>query len=137
MCVALLRALGNKDFGDLDKKLSPRLCARLHRYSLNNGLLYYSTDSTDPPRIEEPVIPSEQLQLKLKQKYEKMEKQRENSARVDSILIQLMKSHAPEIAEKLEMKNNLVTPTMSENPATATRETDGSGVENVKRQKVA
>ena len=47
-----------------------------------------------------------ELQLKLKQKYEKMEKQRENSARVDSILIQLMKKHAPEIAEKLE--NNTV-----------------------------
>ena len=46
-----------------------------------------------------------ELQLKLKQKYEKMEKQRENSARVDSILIQLMKKHAPEIAEKLENNN--------------------------------
>lgn len=43
-----------------------------------------------------------ELQLKLKQKYEKMEKQREHAARVDAILIQLMKKHAPEIAEKLE-----------------------------------
>lgn len=46
-----------------------------------------------------------ELQLKLKQKYEKMEKQREHSARVDAILIQLMKKHAPEIAEKLEAEN--------------------------------
>lgn len=34
-----------------------------------------------------------------------MEKQRENSARVDAILIQLMKKHAPEIVEKLEAKD--------------------------------
>ncbi|CEG39549.1 dynein 1 light intermediate [Plasmopara halstedii] len=34
MCEALQRALGSKEFGDSDKKLSLRLRARLHRYCL-------------------------------------------------------------------------------------------------------
>ncbi|GMF51637.1 unnamed protein product [Phytophthora fragariaefolia] len=69
-----------------------------------------------------------------------MEKQRENSARVDSILIQLMKKHAPEIAEKLE--NNAAAAaagaTGAEDPAAAVkRENDAAGTEAAKRQKVA
>uniref|UniRef100_A0AAV1TUZ7 Mediator of RNA polymerase II transcription subunit 6 n=1 Tax=Peronospora matthiolae TaxID=2874970 RepID=A0AAV1TUZ7_9STRA len=89
------------------KKCSYRINKAFHglaagvRFSPTEG---YAWDFSSKEK-KEPVIPSEQLQLKLKQKYEKMEKQRENSARVDSILIQLMKKHAPEIAEKLENNN--------------------------------
>uniref|UniRef100_M4C4K5 Mediator of RNA polymerase II transcription subunit 6 n=1 Tax=Hyaloperonospora arabidopsidis (strain Emoy2) TaxID=559515 RepID=M4C4K5_HYAAE len=89
------------------KKCSYRINKAFHglaagvRFSPTEG---YAWDFSSKDK-KEPVIPSEQLQLKLKQKYEKMEKQRENSARVDSILIQLMKKHAPEIAEKLENNN--------------------------------
>ncbi|GMF54749.1 unnamed protein product [Phytophthora fragariaefolia] len=50
MCVALLKALGSKEFEDSDKELSARLRARLHRYAFDGGLLYYSTGSDDPPR---------------------------------------------------------------------------------------
>uniref|UniRef100_H3H5J1 Reverse transcriptase domain-containing protein n=1 Tax=Phytophthora ramorum TaxID=164328 RepID=H3H5J1_PHYRM len=57
MCVALLRALGSKEFGDSDCKLSARLRARLHRYSLDDDLLYYSTDPEDTPRI---VVPHDE-----------------------------------------------------------------------------
>uniref|UniRef100_H3H769 Integrase catalytic domain-containing protein n=1 Tax=Phytophthora ramorum TaxID=164328 RepID=H3H769_PHYRM len=57
MCVALLRALGSKEFEDSDCKLSARLRARLHRYSLDDGLLYYSTDPEDSPRI---VVPHDE-----------------------------------------------------------------------------
>lgn len=82
-----------------------------------------------------------ELQLKLKQKYEKMEKQRENSARVDSILIQLMKKHAPEIAEKLENNNNNAVAAAgapgAEDPAAIKREGDAAaGAEATKRQKL-
>ncbi|GMF64957.1 unnamed protein product [Phytophthora lilii] len=71
-----------------------------------------------------------------------MEKQRENSARVDSILIQLMKKHAPEIAEKLENNNNTASAGAAgaEDPAAAgaiKRESDAAGTEAAKRQKVA
>lgn len=97
------------------------------RFSATEG---YAWDFSSKDK-KEPVIPSErtsvshlagwlceaddhwvclvELQLKLKQKYEKMEKQRETSARVDSILIQLMKRHAPEIAERLERKDTPAT----------------------------
>uniref|UniRef100_H3H1W0 Reverse transcriptase domain-containing protein n=1 Tax=Phytophthora ramorum TaxID=164328 RepID=H3H1W0_PHYRM len=57
MCVALLRALGSKEFEDSDCKLSARLRARLHRYSLDGGLLYYNTDPEDTPRI---VVPHDE-----------------------------------------------------------------------------
>uniref|UniRef100_H3H286 Integrase catalytic domain-containing protein n=1 Tax=Phytophthora ramorum TaxID=164328 RepID=H3H286_PHYRM len=56
-CVALLRSLGSKEFEDSDCKLSARLRARLHRYSLDDGLLYYSIDSEDTPRI---VVPHDE-----------------------------------------------------------------------------
>ncbi|GMF58180.1 unnamed protein product [Phytophthora fragariaefolia] len=56
MCVALL-ALGSKEFEDLDRELSARLRARLHRYAFDGGLLYYSTGSDDPPRI---VVPHDE-----------------------------------------------------------------------------
>lgn len=46
-----------------------------------------------------------------------MEKQREHSARVDSILIQLMKKHAPEIAEKLEAENAANSRAAQANPS--------------------
>ncbi|KAG2771992.1 hypothetical protein PC116_g8788 [Phytophthora cactorum] len=39
MCVALLRAIGSKEFKDSDKDLSGRLRASLHRYTLDGGLL--------------------------------------------------------------------------------------------------
>ncbi|GMF52145.1 unnamed protein product [Phytophthora fragariaefolia] len=51
MCVALLKALGSKAFEDSDKDLSARPIARLHRYAFDDGLLYYSTGSDDPPRV--------------------------------------------------------------------------------------
>lgn len=90
--------------------------------------------------------------MKLKQKYEKMEKQREHSARVDSILIQLMKKHAPEIAEKLEAENAANSRAAQANPsggaapaAAAVPATAGGGVKRdtdtndaaAKRQKMA
>lgn len=93
-----------------------------------------------------------ELQLKLKQKFEKMEKQRENSARVDSILIQLMKKHAPEIVEKLEAKDKEAagggagsaaaapgssgTPTPAGTPGPTTA-ANANEAEAAKRQKVA
>ena len=50
-CVALLRALGIEEFIDSDIEFSARLRARLHRYSIDNGLLCYRTDIGDNPRI--------------------------------------------------------------------------------------
>ena len=50
-CLALLRALESKEFKDLDIKMSARLRASLHRYSIDQGMLYYRTDVADPPRI--------------------------------------------------------------------------------------
>ncbi|GMG17797.1 unnamed protein product [Phytophthora fragariaefolia] len=57
MCVALLKALGSKAFEDSDSELSARLRARLHRYTFDGGLLYYSTGSDDPPRV---VVPHDE-----------------------------------------------------------------------------
>jgi hypothetical protein len=54
MCVALLRALGSKEFENSDKTLSARLRASLHRYSVDDGLLYYSTGAQDTPRVMVP-----------------------------------------------------------------------------------
>ena len=56
-CVALLRALGSEEFEDSDIKLSARLRARLHRYSIDQGLLCYNTDGEDTPRI---VVPHDE-----------------------------------------------------------------------------
>ena len=53
-CVALLRALGSESFKDSDIELSARLRARLHRYSIDNGLLCYCIDIEDNPRIAVP-----------------------------------------------------------------------------------
>ena len=53
-CVALLRDLGSEEFKDSDIELSARLRARLHRYSIDNGLLCYRTDIEDNPRIAVP-----------------------------------------------------------------------------------
>ncbi|KAG3049984.1 hypothetical protein PC122_g23379 [Phytophthora cactorum] len=50
MCVSMLRALGSEEFKNSDKELSRRLRASLHRYTLDGGLLYYSTDPEDAPR---------------------------------------------------------------------------------------
>ncbi|GMF63097.1 unnamed protein product [Phytophthora fragariaefolia] len=66
MCVALLKALGSKEFEDSDKDLSARLRARLHRYAFDGGLLYYSTGSDDPPRV---VVPHDE-ELKYRILYE-------------------------------------------------------------------
>ena len=41
-------------FEDSDIKLSALSCARLHRYSIDNGLLSYRTDAVDTPRITVP-----------------------------------------------------------------------------------
>ncbi|OQS07473.1 mediator of RNA polymerase II transcription subunit [Thraustotheca clavata] len=63
------------------------------RFSPTEG---YSWDfSTEDKR--QPLIPSEQLALKLKRRQEKEEKTRLNSARVDSIVLNLVKKHAPEV----------------------------------------
>ncbi|KAE9003120.1 hypothetical protein PR002_g17429 [Phytophthora rubi] len=57
VCVALLRALGSEEFHDSDITLSARLRARLHRYSLEGLMLYYSTGSDDTPRV---VVPHDE-----------------------------------------------------------------------------
>ncbi|KAG3124352.1 hypothetical protein PI126_g23289 [Phytophthora idaei] len=57
MCVALLRALGSEEFKNSDKELSRRLRASLHRYTLDGGLLYCSTDPEDAPRV---VVPHDE-----------------------------------------------------------------------------
>ena len=49
--VALLRALGSEEFKDSDITLSVRSRARIHRFSIDNGLLCYRTDAADTPRI--------------------------------------------------------------------------------------
>ena len=56
-CVALLHALGSDEFKDSDIKLSERVRASLHRYSIDKELLYYCTDAVDPPRI---VVPHDE-----------------------------------------------------------------------------
>ena len=56
-CVALLKALGSQEFSNSDVKLSARLRASLHRYSIDQGLLYYSTDVADEPRL---VVPHDE-----------------------------------------------------------------------------
>ncbi|KAG3142461.1 hypothetical protein PI126_g15036 [Phytophthora idaei] len=57
MCVALLRALGSEEFRNSDKELSGRLRASLHRYTLDRGLLYYSPDPEDAPRV---IVPHDE-----------------------------------------------------------------------------
>ena len=52
--VALLRALGYDEVKDSDINFSARLRVKLHRYSIDQGLLCYSTDVEDIPRI---VVP--------------------------------------------------------------------------------
>ena len=54
---ALLRALVSDGFKDSDIKLSARLRASRHRYFIDQGLLYYCTDATDPPRF---VVPHDE-----------------------------------------------------------------------------
>ena len=49
--VALLHALGSEEFKDSDVELTARLRARIHQYSINNGLLCYRTNIEDNPRI--------------------------------------------------------------------------------------
>ncbi|POM71255.1 LOW QUALITY PROTEIN: Reverse transcriptase [Phytophthora palmivora] len=46
VCVAVL---GSEEFNDSNVTLSARLRARLHRYTLEGGLLYYSTSTDDTP----------------------------------------------------------------------------------------
>ena len=45
--VSLLHALGSNELKDSDIKLSARSRARLHRYSIETGLLCYCTDAAD------------------------------------------------------------------------------------------
>ncbi|CAH0519501.1 unnamed protein product [Peronospora belbahrii] len=53
-CVAIMQALGSAEFENSKVKLSPHNRARLHRYALTYGQLYYSTGSDDQPRV---VVP--------------------------------------------------------------------------------
>ena len=62
----MLRALGNDEFKESDIKLSARSRARLHRYSIDDGLLCYRTDTGDTPRI---VVPHDE-ELKYRILYE-------------------------------------------------------------------
>ena len=62
-CVSLLQALGSEEFKDLDIELSARLRARLHRYSIDKGLLCYRTDIEDNPRIA--VFHDEELKYRI------------------------------------------------------------------------
>ena len=55
--VTLLRALGSAAFNDSDIKLYARARAHLHRYTLSDGLLYYSTGPEDQPRV---VVPHDE-----------------------------------------------------------------------------
>ena len=50
----MLRALGSEELEDSDIELSARLRARLHLYSIDNGLLCYRTYIEDNPRIAVP-----------------------------------------------------------------------------------
>ena len=50
-CVSFLRALRSDQLKESEFRLSARLRARLHRYSIDNGLLCYRTDTADTPRI--------------------------------------------------------------------------------------
>ncbi|OWZ00916.1 Pol Polyprotein [Phytophthora megakarya] len=45
---------GSVEFKDSDVQLAARLRARLNRYSFNGGLVYYSTDPEDTPRVMVP-----------------------------------------------------------------------------------
>ena len=65
-CVALLRALGSEELNDSDIELSARLRARLHMYSIDQGLLCYSTGVEDTSRI---VVPHDE-ELKYRIIYE-------------------------------------------------------------------
>ena len=56
-CVALLRALGSDEFKNSDIELSARSRARLHRYSIVDGLLCYCTDVEYAPRT---VVPHDE-----------------------------------------------------------------------------
>ncbi|KAJ0403793.1 hypothetical protein ATCC90586_003785 [Pythium insidiosum] len=128
------------------KKCSYRVNKAFHalaagvRFSPTEG---YAWDFSSDDK-KEPVIPSEQLQLKLKQKYEKMEKQRENSARVDTILIRLMKKHAPEIVEKLESRDDgaaaqaaAATAATAQQASGVKREAEAAASDSAKRPKIA
>ncbi|KAG3197539.1 hypothetical protein PC128_g6733 [Phytophthora cactorum] len=63
MWVALLRALGSEEFKNSDKELSRRLRASLHRYTLDGGLLHYSTDPEEAPRVV--VLHDEDLKYRI------------------------------------------------------------------------
>ena len=56
-CKALLPSLESKAFQDSDIYLSARLRARHHLHSIDRGLLFYSTDFEDAPRI---VVPHDE-----------------------------------------------------------------------------
>ncbi|DAZ93538.1 TPA: hypothetical protein N0F65_000154 [Lagenidium giganteum] len=91
----------------MQKKCNYRINKAFH--GLTAGVRFSSTEGYawdfSSANKKVPVIKSEQLELTLKHKYEKMEKQRENSACVDLILIRLVKKHALEIAAKIDVKD--------------------------------
>ena len=61
--VALLRALESDEFKDSNIKLSACLLAKILRYSIDNGLLCYRTDTADYPRIM--VLYDEELKYRI------------------------------------------------------------------------
>ncbi|CAH0473444.1 unnamed protein product [Peronospora belbahrii] len=62
--------LGSAEFENSKVKLSPRNRARLHRYALTDGLLYYSTGSDDQPCV---VVPhDEDLKYHILYKFHKV-----------------------------------------------------------------
>ncbi|GMF24588.1 unnamed protein product [Phytophthora lilii] len=66
LCIALLQALESEGHGLQPAKLSARMRARLHRYSLEDGLLLYRTGPDDQPRV---VVPHDE-DLKYRIHYE-------------------------------------------------------------------
>ena len=62
----MLRDLGSEEFKDSDIELLARLCARLHKYSIDQDLLCYITDVEYAPSI---VVPHD-VELQYQMLYE-------------------------------------------------------------------
>ncbi|KAF0751345.1 hypothetical protein AaE_006407 [Aphanomyces astaci] len=70
------------------------------RFSPTEGYAWdFSTEESPAPVIPSERTSSCELAAKLKRKYEKEEKIKQNSARVDSILFGLIKKYAPDVLE--------------------------------------
>ncbi|OQR98075.1 mediator of RNA polymerase II transcription subunit [Achlya hypogyna] len=98
------------------------------RFSPTEGYAWdFSTEDK-----KEPLIPSEQLALKLKRKQEKEEKTKQNSSRVDAIVLNLVKKHAPEV---MAAGAAVMAPPVPEAEAAEATPADGNPAPT-KRQKV-